>query len=575
MSTRGTAPAGRSSCLGLPGLRASVSGLLTAVLARWRRGRGLSLMVLALPWSAVVLAGVPPAPEHAQAGATAPKDSTPLPVCSPPFYAGNVGKRRVRGRLVRRGDEVTGYYAYERWREYDAAANLYLYRPLALTGTVAADGTVTLTETDKKGRSTGTMTGVWADGTFTGRWRDPAGAVTLPVALAGTDVWSDGRDPQYRLRLTEQVVKDPSDQHICLYGAHVAFDGEPERALGDYLSVGGDFGLCFPDEADVCAGEFRFLRWTGDPPLDVVTEEHYSMHPGGESNSTTLIFAPGAAEPLLSFEAEGGRNGWRYGSQGTLTFAYEGSTLRVTRSDWYDTVGFCFSQGDEEPCAGRLQTSSEETQSYTVRRSDEGYGVEPDARDEEGNPAWKTVSSVTTLGEEQETAWELSIDDLRGSGELVHESGDTGQSVTVRCSLWGPADQAWSHAQRLAVGQVPDDAHRSGFRIETTADEASAALHWVTEAQSPGPETLLGYYDGGSRTCHSRFAAPDSRDPRPIDRGHYRTLFLPPGDENVGATGPPKSAPNEDPPTPSASALQVLTVRMSREIRWRASDSQL
>jgi hypothetical protein len=98
----------------------------------------------------------------------------------PLLFRGHIGAQPVVMRLERAGDKLTGTYQYER-----------VGQDLKLTGSIDAQGQVTLREFDAAGRQTGLLTGrldlapvVPSLPEFEGQWKHPNGSRETTITLA-------------------------------------------------------------------------------------------------------------------------------------------------------------------------------------------------------------------------------------------------------------------------------------------------------------------------------------------------------------------------------------------------------
>jgi hypothetical protein len=98
-------------------------------------------------------------------------------------YLGSLGsKTRIRMKLKKDGEKLTGVYRYTRSKE-----------DLRLLGTVSeADGRFELVESNAQGATTGRMKGVFLERPLAlGRWTSPDGTRTFPFTLRNGDVFPE------------------------------------------------------------------------------------------------------------------------------------------------------------------------------------------------------------------------------------------------------------------------------------------------------------------------------------------------------------------------------------------------
>jgi hypothetical protein len=123
------------------------------------------------------------------------------------FFRGTIAKLSIEMQLLRDGDRLTGTYFYPR-----------VGKNIALTGTVAKDGSVSLTESDDTGKQTGIFKGKWQTASdspdpsiyeIEGKWSKPDGSKQTEFIVTQQPYEFSGD-----LKITAKVIKEANKQKL-------------------------------------------------------------------------------------------------------------------------------------------------------------------------------------------------------------------------------------------------------------------------------------------------------------------------------------------------------------------------
>jgi hypothetical protein len=120
--------------------------------------------------------------ENNTAQSTVPVTQTSQQEKQPAFsktFSGNIdGKYGITMNLTRKGNDIVGNYFYNKVKQ-----------PIAISGSIDAEGTLTLEETDAAGKVTGIFEGtLFSDTELTGKWSKPDSDKQLSFSLKVTGV---------------------------------------------------------------------------------------------------------------------------------------------------------------------------------------------------------------------------------------------------------------------------------------------------------------------------------------------------------------------------------------------------
>ncbi len=173
-------------------------------------------------------------------------------------YTGALGaKLRIRAKLTRDGDKLSGVYRYARSKE-----------DLQLSGTVRPDGHFELTETTTKGQVTGKMTGLFLRrGDAAGRWSSPDGSKTFPMTLERGEGYPEIVTLAYGGKITPQEDHREPRPHCVLEAIFPQITGSRSKeaeamlntkllALGKHVSA--DVGLHDPSTCEGASAEMPY-----------------------------------------------------------------------------------------------------------------------------------------------------------------------------------------------------------------------------------------------------------------------------------------------------------------------------
>lgn len=150
-------------------------------------------------------------------------------------YLGSLGaKIRIRMRLRREGDRITGRYRYMKSKE-----------DLKVEGTVsAATGELTLLESTQAGKETGRFKGVFLDKGFAfGRWSSPDGARSYPFTLRRGDVYPNAVTLPGGVIVQQKEEHHDRGPHCTVSVIHPeVLGGAGEKALNRALRQAADGG---------------------------------------------------------------------------------------------------------------------------------------------------------------------------------------------------------------------------------------------------------------------------------------------------------------------------------------------
>lgn len=251
--------------------------------------------------------------------------------CMNNLYAGAIGSNlNIRLFLARQGEELKGFYYYEKNGKYDPATNHVTYPHLRLEGKLEGNGQFMLTEGDAgkaDDKRLGHFSGAFdAQGQAKGTWENPTGEHKLPFQFHPSDGLEQGEKPHYRLRFAPLT-----DDHDNATQVWLAIDGQKEtvlteennrNALACYAEDG--YGFSYP-ALDPDSVKVRLLQ--GQPNL------YWIRYEIGEymGSSTTfkerhqVVRADDPGKLIFdesTYDANGVHQGWGHARQEKFTFAY-------------------------------------------------------------------------------------------------------------------------------------------------------------------------------------------------------------------------------------------------------------
>jgi hypothetical protein len=181
-------------------------------------------------------------------------------------YTGALGaKIRIRAKLTRDGDKLSGVYRYARSKE-----------DLHLAGTVRPDGHFALTETTSKGQVTGKMEGLFLRrGDASGTWSSPDGSKTFPMTLERGEGYPEIVTLAYGGKITPQEDRREPRPHCVLEAIFPQVTGSKSKeaeaklnaklvALGKH--TGADVGL---NDPSTCEGASAEMPYSVEAGFDV------------------------------------------------------------------------------------------------------------------------------------------------------------------------------------------------------------------------------------------------------------------------------------------------------------------
>lgn len=481
-------------------------------------------------------------------------------ICMNNLYAGTIGgDLNIRLFLARQGEELKGFYYYEKNGKFDPATNRIEYPHLQLQGKVEGNGQFMLMEGDpgKAGdKRLGHFSGAFdAQGQATGTWETPTGDHKISFHVNPTDSLEQGRNPHYRLRCAPAVDGGEQVQLLIEGEKPISLDGNEGLSLAAKEAIFDPATLSvrlLQGQPDIYWIRYEHRR-TWEPGVASIVHRHDLLVRKGDTVKSVL---DQWTQPSYEFS----RADVYWDRANDTVFRYQDSILSVTETQIMDEVWdsrpMSLEAACKEECGCTSDSSEQPCQDKGCYQHCARKFLAADNSEYVFHKTIRTIDVVTGKTIAQKAFWEkefyplrykfyggqdqarlsfLVVDDgvsgwLFVRDKTAPEAGSAAPNLAqasfdpenpgaipaiATCWLYNRIPWEQANATRSYPPAPPEQTRPDHFRptgccvVVTSTNGKITALYERTEGGSEALR-LLALYETGATTCYSQNLAQDA-----------------------------------------------------------------